>query len=239
MVCKQYREDLDASAGGRLEPESSIQLEVHLYACPACRAELETKKSLYATLDKGLRRLNENLPAGFAARVRARVNAAEEASPGRKWLTWTAVGAAATLVIALVSTRGLWREGQGRESGPVAPQAMRSVIERPRIGTRGPISPALRGAERLTHLKRRPRSGTHPFKPAGEKEAVALVPPEQERVFTQLLEGLRSGEVKGDVLLSSVAVQANQELIIAPIVVEPIEIRPLEAVEHQPKNNSQ
>jgi anti-sigma factor RsiW len=89
MTCEQAKQFLSAHADGELDLVSSVEMEAHLAACPACasalRSELALKQSLRSADLKFVPR------PGFEARVlRAiREEAAPQAAPRPSgWLSW-------------------------------------------------------------------------------------------------------------------------------------------------------
>lgn len=240
MSCQQYQEELEVAAAGVLHCRSAEQFEAHLASCTACRAEFEVRKLMYEAVAEGLsRRVNEDLPLGFALRVRARVNANREACSKYAWWACPAVGAAAAMLIALVLMPGLRRE-QDRSG---IEQTMRQDGPRPieRLGSgREESSSHVPSAPKSLMRGTRTRFGRPPVK-GGERNAPApevLVPADQKVVVARLLDGLRIGEVEGDVLLVLGGDQ-NQELSIMPIAIPPIELNPLEEARPEPEPSFQ
>jgi anti-sigma factor RsiW len=239
MACHRYLKDLDAFAAGRLEPQSARELQLHLHACPPCLAELEAKKHVYTTLEEGLRRrMSEELPAGFAMRVRARLSTEQEVPSPHAWSPWTAAAALASLVLGLTLVQGLWRDTSRQATGRSVPLTAKqsgqtgTVNEKPAPGSPPKAPDAI---VRPVQIRRKDAHAAETTMAATPR---VLVPEGQEQAVAQLIEGLRRGEVKGDVLLADRGDQVTQELWIAPLTVEPIEMEPLEDVQQEPKDSS-
>ncbi|HTO08092.1 MAG TPA: zf-HC2 domain-containing protein [Myxococcota bacterium] len=102
MDCKRDREEIAAYVDGELAGEARAELESHLSACAACRAEVAAQERLahaFATLP-------EVTPAGdFEARFWARVAREGEARESRwkRWFGWRNIlGAALVTAVALL-----------------------------------------------------------------------------------------------------------------------------------------
>ncbi len=229
MACERYREELLGAAAGWLERECLAGLDAHLRACSACREEYQRQQRLFAAMDEGLReRVNEELPLGFVARVRARVG--EEAPPRRQWFThwvpaWGAVAAAA-LAAGLLIVHTL-RHDAGRQENPAIPVAHTVAPNVP--GELPPLNPAKTPSKRVVGQGSRTHTGIAKVAPA---QPEVLLPAGQKRAMARLVEGLRSGEVQGELLLAE-----NRELQpvqIAPLEIGVVELKPLEDNQQPP-----
>ena len=243
MACERHREDLLGAAAGWLEPEREPGLHAHLRACPACREEFQRQQRLFAAMEQGLReRVNEELPLGFAARVRARMN--EQTAPRRRWIlswvpAWGAVAAAAALAAGLLIVHTL-RHDAGRQENPATPVA-HNVAPNPAIPVAHNVAPHVPGALPPLNLAKTPskkavgqgsriHTGIAKVAPA---QPEVLLPAGQKRAMARLVEGLRSGEVQGDLFLAE-----NRELQsvqIAPLEIGVVELKPLEGNQPQPQ----
>lgn len=239
MSCQHHQKELEAAAAGVLNRQSATQFERHLASCNTCRAEFERRKLVYKVLDDRIsNRVNEDLPPGFAMRVRARINATREVSPNYAWVAWTSVGAAAAVLIAIVMTLGLWRERQRS----TVEQTVRQEAPRPngRLGMRREESTSdVLGAPKPLVRRGRTSPAWPDITRSGRELAApqVLVPVGQEEAVARLLKGLRRGEVKGEVLLV-VGDQGNQELSITPLSIRPIELEPLQEHQSDPRDSS-
>ncbi len=231
MACERHREDLLGAAAGWLEPQREPGLHAHLRACPACREEFQRQQRLFAAMEQGLReRVNEELPLGFAARVRARMK--EQAAPRRRWIlrwvpAWGAVAAAAALAVALFIVQTIRRVSVRQES--LAAPVARTVA--PHDGLKPPRAapaetpdknPAVQPARVQTVSAPVRITLPHVLLPAGQKVALA-----------RLVEGLRSGKVQGQMLLAESA--GLKPVEIAPLEINALEWKPLDGTDQQPQ----
>jgi hypothetical protein len=123
---------------GALTPAEAAQVEAHLAGCPACRAELAQLRTT-VRLVGGVESVQ--VPDGFAAAVRGRLEQLSEATPRPTWPRWrlalprvswswkTAAAAASVALVAvfavnlvreMVPQRGAYRVGRlpvGQEAG--------------------------------------------------------------------------------------------------------------------------
>jgi hypothetical protein len=182
-------------------------------------------------MEQGLReRVNEELPLGFAARVRARMN--EQAAPRRRWIlswvpAWGAVAAAAALAAGLLIVHTL-RHDAGRQENPAIPVAHNVAPHVP--GELPPLNLAKTPSKKAVGQGSRIHTGIAKVAPA---QPEVLLPAGQKRAMARLVEGLRSGEVQGDLFLAE-----NRELQsvqIAPLEIGVVELKPLEDNQPQPQ----
>ena len=224
MACERYREEVLGAAAGWLEPEGEIRLHAHLRACSACREEYDQQKCLFAALDQGLReRVSEELPVGFAARVRARVN--EESAPRRQWFSrwvpaWGTVAAAAVLAAGLFVIHLIRRDAGGPEKQP-APVAINVAPNKPAEPAQA--HPAKTPDKSLALQPNRVRTVSVPVMITGPE---VLLPAGQKRAMARLVEGLRNGKVQGEMLLAET--RELQPLQISALEFDPVELKPLE-----------
>jgi len=103
MQCRDVRELIDAFLGDQLLVETTNDLVRHLEVCPACRAELGTRRALRARLQSAFGGAAALAPRpDFLSDVESelRVRAASQMSR-RSWLrSWGAVAAAAVTAIS-------------------------------------------------------------------------------------------------------------------------------------------
>jgi hypothetical protein len=107
MPCEHYQDALVEAAASGAEPQG--ELRAHLAACADCHAAFEQERSLFASIDAGLRvTANAEMRASLLPRIRARL--VEAAAPRRMWTpSWLALAGAAAMIIAFVAARALWR----------------------------------------------------------------------------------------------------------------------------------
>lgn len=242
MACERYEKNLDAFAIGSLEPEHAAQLQAHLRACPKCQSALEAKKRVYQTIDEGLHLLvNEELPAGFAAGIHARVNAINEVRSSHALLVWAAAAAVASVVLALTLTHD-WKGNRTKFTArePVTqptveqldiPDNLRAPSEQPARPSHQSAPPAV-----VPHVQSRRQNSDAQLRSTAMPEV--LVPAERQRAMAQLLDGLRKGELEGDLLVADTKGPTTQQIEIDPVVIEPIRVEPLKQVE-QDTNRSE
>lgn len=243
MSCEQYQKDLDDFAGGLVASESATHFRMHLRTCPVCQGALEAKKQVYLAVDDCLRhRVNEELPAGFATRVRARVRADQEVSVRHWWGAWTGAAALTSVLLVLLLAHR-WRGeagGQTTISTPAAPVAERVATpnEKRRANEQPTYSSRMRRYEPVVRGTRAQRKNSSD---AQVKAAAAIpeviMPDGQEKAVAQLLEGLRTGKLKGEILVANQESRETQQLRISPLAIEPIELKPLEDSEQSSKQS--
>ncbi|HXN22059.1 MAG TPA: hypothetical protein VOA41_04875 [Candidatus Dormibacteraeota bacterium] len=237
MACERYQKDLDALAGGLLGPESATPFRVHLRSCAACYAAFEANKQVYMALDEGLRRrVNEELPAGFATRVHARVRANPGVSWRHAWLAWTGAAAVASLVLVLTLAQGWWGWGKPTATKqPTSPMAERPgmPIEKHMPNEEPTVEPGVDRSQAVVQQVRIRRKNFYDAELRAAAMPEVLILAGQEQAIAQVLEGLRSGELKGELLVADREDQATQELQILPLTIKPIALEPLDEVQQE------
>jgi anti-sigma factor RsiW len=121
MTCSEAGTLLDAYMDGELGIERSLELERHLESCPACAAELESRRVLGASLRDKLDYHSAPLALHRALRkelARAEAAPAGDAVSRRQTPTWMRMAASLILVAGLSS--GLTYYG-ARDRGDVVP----------------------------------------------------------------------------------------------------------------------
>src|ERR1700726_4695991 len=82
MLCDKYKDALIEAAAGAAVP---ISLREHVGACARCRAALDAQRTIFTTVDAGLRsRTNVGVPANFDHRVRAALEV-QASAQGRRY----------------------------------------------------------------------------------------------------------------------------------------------------------
>ncbi len=222
MACERYREDLLGTAAGWLEPEREMRFDAHRRVCPACREEFERQQRLFAALDEGLHaQVNDELPAGFAARVRVRMK--EQSAPGMRWRppwvpAWRAIAGVAALAAALFIVHVL-RDVRT----PANPPTLVATKGPPRGTATAAATPPPAAAVHTanSHVHLRLQRLTAKLAPPE-----VLLPPGHQQAMARLVEGLRAGEVQGEMLLAENA--KLRPVQIAPLEIDAIELKPLE-----------
>ena len=96
-ACQAVRARLDDHLSGELPEEASREMREHLATCPQCAAELAASASLRAQVRAAVRAMQA--PAGFEARIRRALRAAEGGSGARRRTGLWAVAAAAAVIL--------------------------------------------------------------------------------------------------------------------------------------------
>lgn len=148
-LCEALERSLDGAAADdrapHPAPERVPELAEHLAGCPACRERLAAHRLLAATLGN---RPVPPLPAGFEARLRRRIRAAERAeagdrkgaAPGLRFLLpayWTAAGVAAAALLRWIDLQGI-----GFPAG-LGPSAAAALLATAGITAAGLLLPAV------------------------------------------------------------------------------------------------
>lgn len=104
MTCPVVRETLGTYFDGELDPNSQLQLRLHLSECISCTAALDRLE----TRRKAIRsaHLRYEAPAGLEARIRQSIRSEQRNS--LHWRAWGAV-AAAVLIASVLSIRSVQR----------------------------------------------------------------------------------------------------------------------------------
>ena len=220
MPCENYREALIDAAAADSAP--SRELRSHLEACVSCRAAFTEEVQLFASIDTGVRATaNSEMPASLLPRVRAELN--ERPIPQRSWIpAGAALAAAAALVVAIVSVRGFGRGAV--ETNP-------PMIAATHNGSPAVIQPSTEAAapSETTSAPAKIRS-VRPVEPtsfAEIEEIKVLIPAGQKQAIDALLVSVQQGKVEADVLLTEKPTGTLEELQVPPLVISPIEVKPL------------
>jgi anti-sigma factor RsiW len=104
MNCETWQDKLDAFVDGELSPVQATALEEHLRACPACSAETRARQQLKRETHFAGQAFP--VPPALEAKLRGQFAPAR-----RRWMVTPALaGAAAALVIAVITGTLLWRQ---------------------------------------------------------------------------------------------------------------------------------
>jgi hypothetical protein len=221
MPCEHYKDALIEAAVSSAQPQG--ELRAHLDACAACRAAFEQEQSLFGSIDAGLCVIsNTEVPASLLPRVRARM--LHEMPSRKRWIpAWVAVAASVALFIGFLSFRGVRHDVRG---WPIeSNQVVRSLPS-----VEGPASrPGNPPTEQVSYTSARRHRPNQANPSPDPEEPRALVPAELPEVIARLIDGLRRGEVKGEVLLADGSSHQSQDLQIAPLKVAPIDVKALDS----------
>lgn len=220
MSCETYRQALIEAAASGTQPPAAIS--AHLQVCAGCRAALEGEQSLFASIDAGLHAaVNADVPLSFHAQVRAQLNHHQVVPRRFLLLPWTAITAAAALVLLIVLIHNPKRgfPGQVSKENVVANSASR--VER---SPAPPVHPAERAPQATRSNRIRPVEIRllAPF-----KQVSVLVPTGQKQAIDDLLSAMQRGTVKPEVLLTEKPQQPLQGLQVSPLDISPMEVKPL------------
>jgi hypothetical protein len=223
MPCEHYQDALVEAAATGAEPQG--ELRAHLTACAACRAAFAEEQSLFSSIDAGLHATaNAELPPSLLPRVRARL--LDETPSRKRWIpAWAAVAASVALFIGFLSLRGVRNKTNEwpLESNQVAGNL--PSVQKPASPRGNPPTEKLPNASTRRHWPNQANPSPDPEEPR------AFVPAEQPDVIARLLDGLRRGEVKGEVLLAEGSSHQSQDLQIAPLTVAPIDVKALDSAQ--------
>ncbi len=222
MSCERYHEALrDVAAAA----PASADVEAHLAACAACRAELATLRQALAVADGELARLLLVAPSPeLVARIRSAAAASAEAQPGWR-LGWgfvlTAAAAAVILATVFLAQRG------PRPDAPATVADRAPAHEVPRA-TPAPEPVALEARSSQPDESRPRASAASRKEPAREPEV--LVQGEEAEALVRLAASLRRRSVTPESLLVADLSAPLAEPTVGEI--RPIEIVPLDPAEN-------
>lgn len=236
MACERYVGALaDVAAGAPAAPE----VEAHLAACEACRAELQALRHALAVAEAELRGLLSAEPSpALSTRIRRAVAEGDppEAHRWRLGWLWPSL-AAATLLVAIGVLAGLGGM-PGRRGAAVGKPAEATAgaptgqISRPTEGasmaTAGDTvtSPAARRHLVAAAVAR----GSRRVSPARTVEPEVLVPPGGEQALLQLV-ALVHREHLAPASLAAAGEPSSDLAELAPLDIKPLEIVPLDPAE--------
>jgi len=241
MACERYRGALTDVGAGAPAP---AELETHLAACQACRAELQAVQRALALADASLRDLlaAEAGPA-FRARIRKAVGEEAERVRGRRHFFWTwgavpAIGTALMVLAALVAWRQARSPNPPAGSAVVESQGQPTEASLSRPSEAKPPSPApqasasssaatARGPLQVAGLDARAgaRQRTAIIHTAATEPEV-LVPPGEADALLRFAVELRHRQVTPDSLLVTdlgAPLQEPKAIEIAPLEIVPLD----------------
>ena len=226
MPCETYRDALTDAVAAAAGAAPSPQLQSHLESCSACRAFLAEERRLFAAIDSSVRvAANAELPVSFLPRVRAGLN--EPQARQHAWFPLGAAPASAALVLIVV----FFARAYGRHIS--APNSQANVVARLAAPAEAPLLPAPAVASRTQtapHSTRHQRSHLTLASAVPRNEVRVLIPPGQKEAVDAWLIALRTGAVKGDILVADKTEKPSQDGELLPLSISPIEIQPLAPV---------
>ena len=220
MPCENYREALiEAAAGGGVP---SDEVRAHVKACAACQTAFSEELQLFSAIDTGLRvSANAEVPASLLPRVRVQLN--EQVVQGRSWApVGAAVAAAVVLVVVVIFIRGL---GSGPHGVDPNVNSLAHGVPHAVIQAASPnIAPVGRASTTAKHESFPPaRKG----RAAQTEELTVLIPAGQKQAIYALLASVREGKAKTSILPTGEAEDSLKEPAFTPLVILPIELKPL------------
>jgi hypothetical protein len=220
MHCRTYQNDLKEFAAETLAPARETGLRAHLESCASCRAALAAEQSWHKKLDVALlEEINSPVPAGLAARVQQAAGGSYEREPQRA--SWTQALAASALAAAFLFVVAFyWRGLSSTRSQRVAMPPSFVTQSRPQESAR--VEPPRQSSRAGLASSRKPARAS-----ARAEEPEVLVPAEQEVALAQLVESLRQRRVSADPLLFLADAQGDEPLLVAPLEISQLNVRPL------------
>lgn len=227
MPCESYREALieTAGEGSVLSPE----LRSHLDACASCRTAFAEEQQLFAAIHTGLRATaNVEVPPSLLPRVRAQLD--KQPVPQHSWVPIRAAMAAfVALVVVIVLVRGIGRDpaGSNPEVNSTAWNVIPTAIQPtpPVDGSLEAVSPSAKNK-----LPRPIRNAPV----ARAKKLTVLIAEGQKRAIDALLSSVRRGGPEMVFLPSEKSESPLKELQVSPLIISPIEVKPLADVSAEP-----
>jgi hypothetical protein len=219
-TCGIYREALIDAAAQNSEP--SRELRLHLDVCASCNAAFAEESQLFAAIDTGLRvSANAEVPASLLPRVRAGLS--EHRIASRVWVPIAATITAMAVIVMIVFVRGTRRESPAK-----TPQLTSVASNIP--PTKVPVVPGVASSPESSSRaigRKTVQQGRGASLPQPALDTVVLVPSGQKETVDALLVGLTRGAVKSTDLIADEVEQTPQDLRVVPLVIPPIEMKPL------------
>ena len=226
-TCEEYRVSLIDAAAADSVP--SHELSLHLDACVACSTAFAEEKRLFSAIDDGLRaEANARVPTSLLPRVRAQLN--EQPVPRHSWVPIGAAVASGVVLLAVimfVRAPGSGVAGVNRDVNSLSHDVPRPVIQA--------VSPDIASVERASKTgKQRPFRPVRNRRVAQAEELTVLIPAGQKQAVNALLASVREGKAKANFLLAEEVEGPTKEFGVAPLVILPIEVKPLDDLSAEP-----
>jgi hypothetical protein len=226
MPCKPYKDALIEASATRAEPQG--ELRAHLAACSDCRAVFEQERSLFASIDAGLRvAANAEVPASLLPRVRARLDV--EATPQRGW-NQLLVFAAASVALAFA----IFLFARPQHSGPLnqvkqAPQIPVSVEPT----TSGHDQNAVPGTQIVSSDPNHPQPRGHStlLHPVASSQPEVLVPADEREAFARFVASLGERKEVAVALLTPARQTKDEPTGLEPLQINGLDIKLLAGTE--------
>jgi|HubBroStandDraft_4_1064222.scaffolds.fasta_scaffold65615_3 hypothetical protein len=212
MNCDQSVQALrEAAAGGRAPTGN---LAAHLEECATCQASFQREQALFVAIDHSLRkRVNEDPRASFLAELRVQISKETLANP-RSNAVWAVTGATLAVVLIgmfypLASPRQPRLQGDLQAATVRAPQSTEGTQPLRTFG----VDSGVRSGK---------YSGKHsPAKTTVGQEPEVLVPPDEQRAFSQFVARVAGRDAMAEAVVSPAANKTaarNTELPEVPSV---------------------
>jgi len=211
MPCEHFQEAIIEAAASGVESQGAFR--VHLSGCADCRDAFAAERSLFHSIDTGLRTAaNAEVPGSFVLRVSRRIE--EEAAPARAWRPfWVATAALVACSILLVLQIPRFRGSRGGKSSFTRIPEFSS----PTVEARKELSPKPGDelpSKRTVRLKRK---ATQNVSSSVETPEV-LVPPQEEAALAKCVALLGKRTIKTQ------TGSANQEIAVEPLEIAEIDL---------------
>jgi hypothetical protein len=226
MPCQPYKDALVQTAASGAEPV--VELRAHLASCPECRSAFELERSLFASIDSGLRlTANAEVPASLLPRIRARLD--ETPAPVRFWsANWIVLASAAALLLASFTAYSLWHTRPKNLSPNSAQTNSPSAPVRPSQPSPAPSSVS-HEKQLVSPPPNRPVASAPVRQPRAEPAVATLeilVPPNDELLLTNYAQQWR--QRKQLLLVAEAANETDFPLLqVSPIQITELDVKPL------------
>jgi len=223
MPCEKYQEALIELAATGAEPDGGLR--AHLSACSCCREVLRHHRSLFSSIDAGVRRLaNAEVPPLLIPRLHDRLTQ----EPMRRSATipaWTLVTAAAFIVVAIwvvrVHSPEVSRSQDRNQAMTGMPSEPNPFVEHS-VAVLGPVAATRSRAIRST------RTGRANAITVDDPEV--LVPPDEGEAFARFLSDLNGRQDVAEALVKPLTERLERndpvqtpEIVTAELVVGPLD----------------
>ena len=226
MPCKSYKNALIHAAATNAELQA--ELRAHLAACASCRIAYAEERSLFASIDAGLRKnANAEVPASLLPRVRDRLD--EAAVAQRRWmrpLTFAAASVALAAIVFLVARPHHARtEDQAKQIPSVPAHEVQAAGSRPENSGSG----AQMVSANMNHSQSKKHS-TQLHSVASSQPEV-LVPPDERQAFARFVAEVQERSEVAAALLTPAPKKNDALVSVEPLQIADVELKPLEGSE--------
>jgi hypothetical protein len=219
MNCMQYQARiLESLAAG--ERDESAELSSHREFCAACREYFAAQKSLFQSVDAGLRSImNETVPVSLLVGVRARMDV-EQSAPSRAWYSHWNLAAVTAVAILAISINYAFRRTESRQGSQGIPSAASSSAGNPQ--------PPAKPVQRSTHILRKPSAKRSCSVACSAREPEVIVLPEERQAFARLVSKIPEERAVAVALTQHAPAAAEDSVEIALLQIDSLDVKPLE-----------